>query len=222
MANINAPGYVHTMLDDGQDFFQFAMSCAGVDALNIDVRRMEAAKPDTSHFDEAIREARSRMARLGSLYADEIVAQFNDYVANALRVLEQEKRKQELEIAHVEMFIGFANEWNPPTPDHDKLKTVMMMHLTRSLNPSNLYDAEIERINALTPQLWHKAEVNDCLRKIQKAKKNRAEEIERCAKRTEWVQQLRKSLDDFARSGGETVCVNGVTDADVAEAMERR
>jgi len=185
-------------IKDGISFNDFVMGCARAFGALVTMREdpMDAAIPDTIEPDpyhlKKLKEAEAELKRQNTL----TLADFCDMSEAAHReaVKAQERRKQEnhdLHNAYLSM-LADVGKWEPPTPDHAELKEFMIQQIKESIRfdcyPAS--DAEPQ----MAPDDYKAKLLEQTARDIAYHKKEWEAEVDRCEKRTRWIQQLKASL----------------------------
>jgi hypothetical protein len=201
MARISATGYVHTMLDKGQTFEEYAFSCARAFGALIMMRDdpMDATIPDefkpSDYHDKAVATAKKELARLRAMTTAEMEAYGQKQKSERLDSLIASKREQDAEIAKCNAMLIDVYAWTPPTTDHEGLKRFMVEQIQKSIRyGSDYYDREMSAVSAKTPEEFHLEAIMSETRNVEYHTVERSKEIDRAAERTKWVKDLRESL----------------------------
>ena len=176
----------------------FAMLCARAMGACIMMRDepSSTAIPDefrpSTWSKDAQAMAQEELDALLALSPAEVVAKATSfYVDERTR---REKANEECRLARarcLEMALK-VDAWQPPTPDHQGLKTYMFdqLRITAEGN-SDLYDEPLEE---KTPTAWLAARLFEIRARIASYEKSQFEENERTASRNQWLRDLRASL----------------------------
>lgn len=187
----------------GISFKDFTLQCARAFGALVTMREdsHDAVIPDEFKPDEyhqnSLNDAHDKIERLkamdaescereaGKEYGDAI--NFNNATIAERRALHDKYTAMLLEV----------NKWQPPTKDHEGIKKFMVEQITGSMefDCSTEYNEEaLKTLIPLTGEQWREAQ----LKKAKEDANYHAEEWEeeklRCQNRSEWVQQLKKSL----------------------------
>lgn len=87
-----------------------------------------------------------------------------------------------------------VDSWNPPTVDHENLKTFMIEQLKMSTQDTTYYEKEIEKTKEKSPLEVYKLHVKSIIESIKYHEKEHQKEIERTELKNNWIKNLRKSL----------------------------
>ena len=149
--------------------------------------------PDTSYYDSRIETATQELARLTVATPEEIETltmchnkEILEYRAKRVRENDETRQRYTLMLEKV-------RAWNNAP---EGLKEFMTQQLETSLE-YDVSDDPLEYVEepTVSPTEWYDARVKDLERQIKSYTKSRDEEIERTAKRNEWLAQLFKSLE---------------------------
>lgn len=164
------------------------------DPINAEIP--ERFEPSTYHQD-AIDKARKRLVEIGSWddgrWQDEAdksyegeLKRYHDSLANKKAI----KRRYEAMLA-------IARQYKAPTPGHEDFAKMLVEQLEQSIDwdCSTSYMTEPIRKTASEFKADIVSELN---RDIEYHGKQHRDEVERCEGRTQWVQQLRESLQQLA------------------------
>lgn len=160
------------------------------DPLNAEIP--ERIEPNTRHIEQRIDEARARIAELEAMSnADRITAAQN---AHAERIAQNERfnRQAQTYRKRYEAMIAAVETWEPPTPEHENLKTFMLQQLRESIR-FDCGTIQIE-VKPLDSRAWWGDELERAHRDLRRYSDQRDKEIRLANERNEWIQQLRDSF----------------------------
>lgn len=183
------------------EFTAFAMSCArAFGALitmrddPIDATIPEEIKPDTQYYEDRLVDDKTRLRAVQAMSKVECeaaaLAAHNESLASRSKYLAD----KEAEAERLNTMLDKVRRWHPPTADHVEMKKFMIEQLEISL-PGDYAPKIPVRLDGAT---WRKTEIDRLADAIVCNQKHIAEEVERAKKRTEWVKQLRASLEQTA------------------------
>jgi len=129
--------------------------------------------------------------------ADETKAEFDSYVieriADCKETIDKMKKLQTAYNKKIEE----AQNWNPPTPEHEGLKKFMIQQLTESMLFDCSYDhyeSELKKLNKMTyddyfeqQKQYHKWKIKYHIEYLEK-------DLNNIRKRNKWIQDLYNSL----------------------------
>ena len=193
-------GYT-SAIKDGISFEDFALHCARAFGALISLRDdpHDTPIPDeikpSDFYKEQLEEAEEELNKLIDITeaeADETAVR--EYEAEVQSNKDRINEKNQLKLKYTSM-LKEVNNWNPPTSDHEELKSFMQRQITASIE----WDCDTSYYEEYTPTKqigveWLASYKKRLEQDIKRYTKKYAEEVERCAGRTEWVQALKKSL----------------------------
>jgi len=197
-------GYT-AIIEEGCTFEDYILRCArGMGAL-ITMRDMpmDAPIPDvfepSPFYKDELEKAKKEYEALCSMTVPEIERAAIAQYQNRKKGAEEGLAKEDEINKRYERIRAEVEAWVPPTPDHDGLKRFMLEQIdlcTRNKMSSyyaqRLMELREEKVDA---QKWFEARKKDLLDSVERYARKWEEEKERCAERTKWVQELKKSLN---------------------------
>ena len=202
-------GYTAGVVDGTiKTFKDFAKNCMRAFGATIHMRdqpmnkKYEPRVPD-SYYLENLEEAKAQLAGLDTLpdeyFVNKVHSEIKSEIKYCLKKIEEKKEiKQRLD-----SLLSESESWNPPTEEHTEFKKFMINQLQQTLD----YDADVSYYEVELEEQYKKLEspidvekVKADLRKeyeeaVKTRQKSLDEEIERCNKSNEWVNQLLKSIE---------------------------
>lgn len=185
---------------DGITFQQFALSCARAFGAMITMRDEPADAPIPDEFkpsdyhSRAVETAKGFLAEFLAMSPEQAeAAALHEYQGAESHRLQSLEEKKQLEAKYREM-LEAVTAWQPPSADHVRLREFMVEQIIYSIKfdcDCNYYSNPVER---MTGAEWLEAQIGRAKRDIIYHTEEHAKEVERCRKRSEWVQQLRASL----------------------------
>jgi hypothetical protein len=181
------------------EFKDFVLQCARAFGALITMRDDPMDKPIPDEFkpDSYIKtrldETKDALAGLDAMTEDEIVQASKQHNADELQRFKERMQEKTDQRRRYEAMLSKVVEWTPPTGDHAELRTFMISQLQESIKFDCSYEPETP--NPMTPTEWLNHKRTDLQRDVEYYTKSHEEEIERAAKRTEWVKALKKSLE---------------------------
>jgi len=179
---------------------EFALRCARAFGALITMRDdcMSAAipdviEPDTSYYDQRIRESQERLGALRIMSVDEAVAAADAEWQSAMQGWQERQTQRSAKRTRYEAMLEKVRAWNPPTPEHIGLKEFMVEQLESSMK---IADYEDEAPQSQHWKAWHEEQVEREQRSLLRSTEERTKEIDRAASRTAWIQALKASLKD--------------------------
>lgn len=179
------------------EFPDFAMSCARAFGALIMMRDEPSDAPIPEEFrpsdynSKRLEESRERLAKLNAMTTAEAVTACETAFAEASASHEKYEAECVASDARLKAMLAKVDRWEPPTASHVEMKKFMIDQLATSLRGSYrpIPPAKLE------PTEWHRSEIEKAMKDIGYHAEAQAQEIERAAGRTEWIKQLRASLE---------------------------
>jgi len=191
-------GYTAPIYDgEDIDFVAFAMRCSRAFGMLISMRddAPDAEIPDpfepSSYHAERLAEAEARRKKLLVVTDEQAAILANEAYKAALTRYRESASESANARRRYELMLSEVNAWQPPTPDHENMKTFMRDQITESI----MFDCVvIDAPTRLPGAIWHHKELERVERDIEHCKREHNAEVDRAAKQTIWVQELRASL----------------------------
>jgi hypothetical protein len=183
----------------GITFQQFAMNCARAFGALVAMRDEPSDAPIPERFEPSdyhskkLVQLRDRLATLRALSADD--AEKGAQAAHEAELASHQKyieEKADLRSKY-EAMLRDAQDWQPPTPEHEPLKKFMIEQIESSIG----FDCDTSYYKApeSTPAAkWLEDQLRGTLRDIDYHEKEHAKEVERTNSRNAWLAALRSSL----------------------------
>jgi len=191
-------GYTSSVVD-GQvtEFRDFALQCARAFGALVTMREdpWDTPIPDkiepSSYYADQIKEDELQLKVVLSMTDAECdnaaVIEHNQQKAR----IENSLAKAQLENERICAMLEKVSAWGPPSPDHVEMKDFMLKQLNMSINDLQYYEKMSRKLDG---REWREKTVNELKRKIEYNTKHHIDELNRAAKRTRWIQQLKESL----------------------------
>jgi hypothetical protein len=183
------------------EFREFAMTCVRAMGVCVTMRDdpSDAAIPDkfepSDYHEKALAEARKRLKSAYLLSDAECDAAAERSFNEAVAYREKAIREQLETKARYEAMLVKVRSWMPPTSEHANFKAFMDEQLTTSIGfdcSTSYYEKMPERLAAAE---WRQKEVESAERDVAYHLEKHQDEIKRANERTEWMRQLRASLN---------------------------
>lgn len=192
-------GYTATLMEKGQTFEAFVMTCARAFGALIEMRDSPLDAPipkkigPSRHYVDALATAKKEVARLegfskvrqldfGAKKRTEHIKQVKSWIA-----------KDILENKRIDGMVAKVNRWSPPR-DHGELRDFMLEQLRISRNVGGYNVLELAKAKDRTAMDYYMAALEDSRHSVTYYEEQLQKEIARSTERTEWVNQLRDSL----------------------------
>lgn len=193
-------GYTATLMEKGQTFETFVMTCARAFGALINMRDDPLNAPipkkfePSKHYVDSLAAAQQEAGRLARFSK---VRQLDFGAKKRTERIKQTKgwiAKETLENKRIDGMVAKVTGWMPPTTEHEELKTFMLQQLKISRNSVGYNMLELAKAKDRTAMDYYQLALGEAERNITYYEEQLQKEIERAGTRTEWVAQLRKSL----------------------------
>lgn len=180
------------------EFQQFALQCARAFGALITMRDdpMDAPIPDeftpSTHHTEQLAKATTRLAELQAMTPEQIAAAAHEAETTRIQQEREWAAERAQKKARYEAMLAHANAYVPPSEDHENFRQFMIDQLTESIR-FDCPDCEIAP--ECSPEEWHAAALKSAEWSIQYHTEEGEQEVVRAAGRTQWIQQLKASLE---------------------------
>jgi hypothetical protein len=191
-------GYTAELIDKGQDFRTFALTCARAfgacimqreDPMNEPPKKQE---PTDWHV-KRLAEAKDKLARLKAMSAEESRAHGEQLRQEAVQSAEGYLAKNQAENERLDGMAVQVRAWLPPSEDHEPLKAFMLQQIDVSRN-GDYARKSLEDAKAKTPEAYFVEAVSEAVRSVSYHTEENAKEIERAESRNRWIERLYESL----------------------------
>ena len=181
---------------NGKDvsFRDFALNCArafGACVMQRDDPADEKPKimPEESYHADKLKE-------IGK-FKKPTKTKFNNYIKEQTAYWQESiDKKKKLQIAY-DIKIKEAQNWTPPTPEHEGLKKFMIEQLTESMKfdcDGDFYESELISLKALTYEKYVLKEKSEYERSIVFHTEYLKKDLNTIRQRNKWIQDLYNSL----------------------------
>ena len=191
-------GYTSKLMEKGQDFRSFVLTCArgmGACIMQRDDpmdQPPQKQKPSDYHI-KAIAEADKKLAKLKAMSPAKQREYGEDLRAKERVRLKQGQASEQEQEARLERMEAQVRAWQTPTKDHDGLKDFMLDQIKISKHGDWMakYVREAEQ---KSPDAYFAEELSKAARDINYHLEEHEKEVARTNSRNEWIDQLYKSL----------------------------
>lgn len=194
-------GYTAQLMEKGQDFRSFVLTCArgmGACIMQRDDPMNEPPKKQgpSAYNSNGLQAAIAELARLRGMDRDaqylfaslKKVEAFNRRAERLQRANDENKRLDEA--------MAQVVAWTPPTPDHAGLKAFMVEQITISRNSLSYLEQSLREVTDKPVRKFYEEAIESAEHDIEYRRKELAKEQDRTNERNEWIEQLYKSLPD--------------------------
>lgn len=192
-------GYTADVADGKLTFPQFVWRCARAMGALISMRdcSLTAAVPPqiqgSSYSSERLAETISRQARLDAMSDEEIAVTARKEYEEAMKRHHEVERSRLQTKSNYEKMLADVQAWEPPSSDHQGLKTFMVSQLQESIifdcSPREQYVPQL-----LSPEEWRHAEQHSINEDIRYYTKHVTDEAKHYQEVNRWVADLRTSV----------------------------
>ncbi len=193
-------GYTAKLMEEGQTFKQFALTCARAFGACMMLRDEPLDKPipdsfePSDYYSKELKIRREKLLKLQCMSGEEIT-KFGEKAKK--EALESDKKwlaKDTAENKRLEEMEQEVLAWIPPTSEHKGMKEFMLEQIQISKHDLGYITDRIESNTAKTPAMFYYEAVSEAQRSLDFYTDEQGKEIERTNGWTEWIQQLKKSL----------------------------
>lgn len=188
----------------GTTLNEFAWTCARAFGALVmqrddpsDAPIVMAHKPSDHHVAE-LEKAKAEKARLLALKGETLEAEVQSSFETELAAQMKREEERRARRDEYEQVLYQVKEWKAPTPDHEGLKKFMREQIEQSIE-FDCGGSHDKRPTRPTDEEWKAKRLSDVEWRINYHTAEQRKEEERCADRTEWLQQLAKSVGDPPR-----------------------
>lgn len=191
-------GYTAKLMEKGQDFRSFVLTCArGMGACIMqrdDPMDQPPAKQKPSEYaSKALKDAEKKLAKMKGMSAAKQRSHGEDLRSDAVASAMQSHHKALEEESRLERMAAQVRAWTPPTGDHKGLKDFMLEQIKISSH-GDWCAKYVEEAKAKTPEAYFAEAVSKTARDLNYYAEEHAKEVARTNERNEWIEQLYRSL----------------------------
>ena len=195
-----ATGYTGKLVEEGQSFKDFVMTCARAFGPFIEMRDkpLDAPIPDSfdgggSYHKESIHRAQERVKQLKRMNKKEREAYGEERKSCAILSYESAIEETKVQIQRVEEMEQKVQDWNPPVA-YAGLKTFMLSQLRISKDSPDSLIRLLDAVKESNPMDYWSLEVNDSMRDVRYHRQELVEAKKIAKNNTKWVRNLQKLL----------------------------
>ena len=150
----------------------------------------EEIAPQTGFNDEVLARDMKRLGDVQAMTNAECEAAALAEHKEAVRHRAEYIAKKDAEAARLNAMLAKVRAWDPPSADHQEMKSFMIQQLTISMPGAYVPSPAL----FLDGETWRKQTIGRLSESVVRNKEEVRKERERAASRTEWIKQLRRSL----------------------------
>jgi hypothetical protein len=194
-------GYTADLMEKGQDFRTFALTCArafGACIMQRDDPMKEPPKKQvpSEFFAQRLDKARSDLARLKAMSPEERAAygaaMKDTAVSERKRYIERERAENE----RLDAMAVQVRAWTPPSDDHKEMKRFMLQQIETSRHDLAWAEMYLLEAEVKSADDYFLEAISSAARDISSSAEEQRKEIERTEGRNRWIEQLYESLPE--------------------------
>lgn len=193
-------GYTAKLCEEGQSFPDFVFTCARAFGALIlmrdeplDATIPEVFEPSDLYLKMAA-ETKAKVERLSAMSAEEQIAEGERLRDEAIAAAEEYLAKARAQDARLQEMREKVIKWAPPTPEHEGLRNFMLAQIEMSFDGDAFALELLDDARRKTPRDYFKQALENERQNITRYSTYHREEIDRTAKRNDWLSALRQSL----------------------------
>lgn len=194
-------GYTAKLMEEGQTFQEYAMTCARAFGACIEMRDDPMDKPIPEEFKPSdyylvsVKKMVKELNDFKKMTKDEIETWYKKIKNSTIKDIKNSLKKIREEDSRLDKMWTEVLNWNPPTEEHKKFKDFMLEQIRISYNSStDWYKKELKRINKITAEEMYNEHIESLVGRIANYKEHYNKECEAVKSRNAWIKNLRDSL----------------------------
>jgi len=192
-----------TLMEKGQALEAFVMGCARAFGALIDLRDSPSDAPIPDKFEPSnynakrLIESREKLAMFKAMTGAEKASFGQAEKAADIQRIERWLEKDQASNVRLKDMAAQVQAWNPPTKEHQGLKDFMLQQLDVSKNNVDYIQSLLSEALAKSAMTYYETALLNAAQDIDYHTDENAKEIERANERTEWVRQLKLSIQNL-------------------------
>lgn len=193
-------GYTAKLMEQGQTFEEFVLTCARAFGALVMMRDESPDAPIPEAFEPSdyyalsVAGAKERLAELRAMTPAEQDAWAEAKRAEGITYHDDCIKRYREQNARLADMAARVSKWQPPTPDHQDMKTFMLDQISISKEETGYHEVAKAQLAAKSPAQIYTDALVEATQSLARSEKNEREEIDRVNKRNAWVKALRDSL----------------------------
>lgn len=192
-------GYTAELMDKGQDFRSFALSCARAmgacimqrdDPMNDPPKKQE----QSDYYAKALATARQTLADLKAMTPDQQEAHGSALRDAAIKSAQESLERDAAQNHRIDGMVSQVKAWTPPTDEHQGLRNFMLEQLNISRNDDVWSANRVAEAKAKRSEAYFIGAISGAVRDIAYHEKSSAEDAGRVNSRNDWIEKLYASL----------------------------
>lgn len=185
--------------EESYSFEEFIWGCARafgpLGHMRDDSSNAEIKPPEPStYYHERLQEANKEYARLTTLTLEEASEELDREYEKDQASLKLSLERNKVVRRRFQVMFDKVEAWNPPTPDHIKLKEFMIQQLKLELDSDHDYYSSHIGQPKETPQKWLRDAILYASEDLKRIVKHIEDEKENIRFSTEWIDHLKQSV----------------------------
>lgn len=187
-------GFTYPVQEGKCSFNEFVWNCVRAFDVAYHLRDQPNApipltcEPRLDYYVERLNEETERLKKFLESSEEDLRKEYEAGLVRTKNFYEQTETEREVQNSRFRAMLDKVEAWEPPTPDHEKLKTFMREQLTTSF-----YSAW-ELPSRPSFEDWKKSQIANANRMIKSWQKDIETEIKRAKFTTDYLQALNKSV----------------------------
>lgn len=193
-------GYTANVQDGKDTFEQFVWRCARAFGALITMRDdpQDAEVPEKFEVDayhyQQVRSAEEEVARFRDMTDEEAELGAEQEYREAVEFNRQQLKRRRDKKANYEAMLKRVTDWEPPSPDHEKLREFMIEQLKLSLRFDCEGEPYLREARRMPAKEWLRIHRESAAKLLHSRRLHLREEEERVRERNEWIRKLRESV----------------------------
>lgn len=193
-------GYTAELVDKGQDFRSFVLTCARAFGAAINQRDDPLNEPPklqepSDYHINALATAKAKVVALEAMSAEQRRAYGDNRRAEAIASARAAQERNALQNRRLDEMLEQVHGWTAPTSEHAGLKTFMVEQLTMSRN-GDYSSRWLSEELAKTPMQCFDEELAAARHSVECQQSEHEKELARTAERNGWIRALWASLPE--------------------------
>lgn len=194
-------GYTQKLVEEGQDFKSFVMTCARAFGACVTLR--DEALSDHipefkvgDYYPKAVKQAKARLAKMEKMTPAQQLAYGKRQKLAAIKSYAKELiPRDEMRNKRVQEMIDQVKDWEPPSAEHVNLKNFMLEQLGMSKEDDSYWRRALEQAEAIDETALFAEHLETARRDVTYYTAQLEKEKESVRKHNLWVRQLVESLE---------------------------
>jgi hypothetical protein len=159
------------------------------ESLDVEINEVQ---PSTYHLD-MIEKKKKELEKYQKMSVEEAQKIADEEYEKGVKQIEESVKKMEVLRERYTNILEEVKKWNPPTPEHVKLKEFAIEQLESSLH----FDCHpiYRRVSKWSGEEWLRNKIKQCTEDIEYHSKEWVEEIIRVEKINKWIRELKESFE---------------------------